>query len=633
MRPSRVLLASLVVAVSALGVGHPCLAAEGTKPKPAPVREAKTIRDLMWVWGNPEMAKKGPHTLATFAQASPAERARLLGVPNVLMAGLGLPDDDRQAEALTKQVASSPHLVWEISPDGEGLGPPFVYRETIASIRKLTKRHPQIEGVLLDDMSTQKINRGFKPEHIRQIRGLLSDTHGQAKVWGVLYTMSMNRKGIRKYIDELDVINLWTWHAKDVVDLTRNVARCEQQYPGKPIVLGLYLYDYGGNRRMPLDLLERQCTTALQLAHARRIKGIVFLTITNDAEAVKWAADWIKRVGGQRIGDRKADGSLPPPKAPVEEQTFTTKLPCPSPGPTWIEGPDDTILMSFNDGGKVRITASQDEGKHWKTISTIHQQGTRISGGYFTRLADGALLLVVTTDDGQKRVCWVRSDDDGRTWSAPTPIMDLGTNLYAYGPICVMQDGRWAYCPYFQRGEEEFRALVMRSRDGGKTWGKPIALPTPTDGNRGLTECTVVQLGPDRFLAAIRADEGKGTVDGFYLSRSRDGVQWTAPESLGERGRMPLFYRIAGTWALAYRQYDAPKGTQHSVVRFSRDGQSWSSPMTIESGVDAGPQLVRVRGKVLAFNTRYPARSNLRRHGVAIPDLTARTASGSARGK
>lgn len=47
----------------------------------------------MWVWGNPEMGKPGEHTSATFAQASPAQRARLLGVPNVVLAGHGLPND------------------------------------------------------------------------------------------------------------------------------------------------------------------------------------------------------------------------------------------------------------------------------------------------------------------------------------------------------------------------------------------------------------------------------------------------------------------------------------------------------------------------------------------------------------
>src|SRR3972149_4228030 len=95
--------------------------------------------------------------------------------------------------------------------------------------------------------------------------------------------MSLGREGINDYIKELDGIHLWTWHAKDVVDLEENVAHCERLFPKKPIVLGLYLYDYGDGRRIPLDLLEQQCATAARLAEAGRIEGIVFLTITNDA--------------------------------------------------------------------------------------------------------------------------------------------------------------------------------------------------------------------------------------------------------------------------------------------------------------------------------------------------------------
>ncbi len=297
-RPRVVVFAGLFT----LGMGGlPDVLAADPPQASRPSRPA-VIRDLMWVWGNPEMAKPGPKTLAAFAQASPASRARLLGVPNIVMAGLGLPDDEGTARRLTREVAPFPRLVWEIGPDGEGLGPPFVYRQTIALIKRLADQYRQLEGVLLDDMSTQKIDRGFKPAHIREIRRLLSGHHDRVKVWGVLYTMSMNRKGIRDYVQELDVINLWTWHAKDVVDLEKNVASCERLWPNKPIVLGLYLYDYGGGRRIPLDLLEQQCVTALKLAHAGRIRGIVFLTITNDPAAVGWAARWIKAVGDQRIG-------------------------------------------------------------------------------------------------------------------------------------------------------------------------------------------------------------------------------------------------------------------------------------------------------------------------------------------
>jgi hypothetical protein len=271
--------------------------------------ETKCIRDLIWIWGNPEMGTPGEHTVATFASASPAKRAELLGVPNVVMAGLGVPNDGKQADALTQEVAAAPRLVWEIDADGNG-GPPFVYMRRTAQIRKLVDKYPQIEGVLLDDMSTVAIDKGFKPEHIQQIRQALDGNGVSIKVWGVLYTMSYNRPQIDNYIKELDVINLWTYYAKDIPNLEKDVAHCEQKYPGKPIMLGLYLYDYGDVRRIPMDLLKQQCETALKLAHAGRIEGIVFLTIDDDPEAVSWTAEWIKRVGGQKLGLPTASSRL-----------------------------------------------------------------------------------------------------------------------------------------------------------------------------------------------------------------------------------------------------------------------------------------------------------------------------------
>ena len=270
----------------------------------------QTIRDLLWVWGNPEMAKPGEQKLASFTQASAAGRAKLLGVPNVLIAGQGIPNDDAQADALTCEVASAPCVIWEISADGAG-GPPFDYTQRITQVKKLIDKYPNIDGVLLDDMSTVGIDHGFQPEHIRRIRQSLDGKYASTKVCGVLYTMSVDRAKIDEYVQELDVISLWVWHAKDLVNLEKYVAHCEQKYPGKPIMLGLYLYDYGDNRRMPLDLLKQQCETALNLAHARRIRGIVFLTINDDAETVPWAADWVQRVGSQKIGSSAADLKLP----------------------------------------------------------------------------------------------------------------------------------------------------------------------------------------------------------------------------------------------------------------------------------------------------------------------------------
>jgi hypothetical protein len=66
-------------------------------------------------------------------------------------------------------------------------------------------------------------------------------------------------------------------------------------------VVGLYLYDYGEGRRMPMDLLELQCETALSLLSDGQVQGLVFLTIVNDVETVEWSARWIERVGDRKI--------------------------------------------------------------------------------------------------------------------------------------------------------------------------------------------------------------------------------------------------------------------------------------------------------------------------------------------
>lgn len=266
---------------------------------------AKTVRDILWIWGNPEMAKgnDADHTLATFAQASPARRAELLRVPNIVMAGSGVPNDQQLALKQTETIKHAPGIVWEILPDGDAdYRDKFEYVRRAEQVKELNAKYPQVEAVLLDDMTSVAISKGFKPEHIRGLRTQLAKDRKPIPIWGVVYTMNFGIKNIADYVNELNTINLWTWHAKDLVNLEENVAHCERTFPGKPIVLGLYLRDYGAASRMPRDLHEKQCATALKLAKAGRIAGIVFLTIDNDPEILAWTADWIARVGHEPLG-------------------------------------------------------------------------------------------------------------------------------------------------------------------------------------------------------------------------------------------------------------------------------------------------------------------------------------------
>lgn len=319
--------------------------------------------------------------------------------------------------------------------------------------------------------------------------------------------------------------------------------------------------------------------------------------------------------------------------AGLQAQEFTDRMP--GTWPTWIEGIEEgTILMSVQTESKrLLIASSSDLGKNWKVRSSLPIGRITISGGYFTRLPDRSLLLTVPENTaGKQHWSFVGSTDEGKTWSKPAPPIDqdeagLPWGL-PWGPIYVLQDGRWGVtgarvvnargqivgARSFKAEAVAWQSFLRWSSDQGKTWGEPVVFPTP-DGNKGLTEATIVQVGPKRLVAAIRSDGGvKGSFDGFYLAWSEDGIKWSVPVSLGEPGRMPQFYKVGTWWALSYRKY--AKGSSNSALRFSRDGKEWSKPLILEKGVNTGPALVQVKGRVLAFNARYPDRRQMTRHDI-----------------
>jgi hypothetical protein len=265
--------------------------------------------DMLWVWGIPEgnggyemgkgrmLSTTDP---AAFAQADAQSKAAILGIPNVLMAGDGLPNDLRRAGELSRGIAGLKRIGWELGPDG-GDGPPFVYTEKIAILKKLKQQYPRIEAVSIDDMLTSQRKKGLHPDDIATLRRQLHASVPGVSMWGIVYTMNLADPVLPEYLKSIDVVNLWTWRADELRDLDAKFAAAEKLAGGKPIVLGLYLYDYGGHRKMPPDLLQLQCEKALALARQKRIRGIVFLAVNNDAGAVTWTRDWIRKVRDQAI--------------------------------------------------------------------------------------------------------------------------------------------------------------------------------------------------------------------------------------------------------------------------------------------------------------------------------------------
>lgn len=125
----------------------------------------------------------------------------------------------------------------------------------------------------------------------------------------------------------------------------------------------------------------------------------------------------------------------------------------------------------------------------------------------------------------------VKSTDDGKTWSEPINITEMGKKeewwLWAPAPGqgITLKDGTLVF-PTQGRGKAgEAFSNITYSKDGGKTWqsSKPAI-------NESTTECMAVELSDGSIMLNMRANSNKGVTDhtnGRAIAVTKDlGENW-----------------------------------------------------------------------------------------------------------
>jgi len=249
-----------------------------------PLDNAAKLRDVMWLWA---------------LDVDDLQKAQDLGIPNIQRAiGRDLvPLREGEQELLNR----SGRVTCEISAGND-----FDFTPQLTQVQAWAREFPNIEAVLLDDMSTGKISRGLRADALAGLCHQLQSERRPFSLWGVVYTMSIDPErdqyvaNIADYMRYLDMISLWTWQAKDIPKMEENLARCEQLSGGKPVMLGLYLMG------VPQDLMEQQCELARQWAQEGRITGMLFLLGPGgdygaDTPILNWWRQWIEQVGDEPL--------------------------------------------------------------------------------------------------------------------------------------------------------------------------------------------------------------------------------------------------------------------------------------------------------------------------------------------
>jgi sialidase-1 len=246
---------------------------------------------------------------------------------------------------------------------------------------------------------------------------------------------------------------------------------------------------------------------------------------------------------------------------------------------------------SDNARATIEAMVSPDRGQTWGRPWTAvpNTAGLNVMSPAVRRLEDGALGLAYshrqsTTDAAR---LFVRSDDEGRTWSPPVRLpQEEPYTTGCHDRLAVLDGGRLV-APLHCTPDWHQHHLAVRcawSDDHGRSWRLSPALELPRvadSGESGCIEPDVAQRADGSLLMAIRT--AMGTV---FRAESRDGGEtWTGLRSLEVVGPVApaLLRRVPGTadlllvwnWHYDWRERLAGRRQRLALAISNDGGDSW----------------------------------------------------------
>jgi hypothetical protein len=254
--------------------------------------------------------------------------------------------------------------------------------------------------------------------------------------------------------------------------------------------------------------------------------------------------------------------------------------------PTPLASGGEATAAITDDGGLVVISERKDRSA--LDIARLDAAGrlegaiAPISGHFAPALVrDGSRLVLAAASRGQISIA--TSEDRGRTWSAPKPIVDreCATAADCAQPAIVV--GRdVTYLAYAAGGGLRVRA----SRDGGKTFGPPVtALP----GARGsLAVSGDGTLHVVALRGSPRGSFGAGDHEISLATSADGGRSFTRPQPISRSGELIPFY--FGT-----PRIEVDSARKWIYIAYTRGGRDGKWDLAIAATKDKGKTWARSR--------------------------------------
>lgn len=252
-------------------------------------KEQKWI-DHLWLWCHNAGVYNSIPNVPNPSDYTPVEAAAYMGIRNILMVVYG-GNPVPPFAGLQEKFNHFDRVVWSVI--GDSSSHRSGDKTDVDEIIGLSEKHPNIIGGIMDDF--------FNATRPAFALGDIAKKMRKAKLplWVVLYDHDLTRTDLAEKLALCDVINFWTWDRANLVNLKKNMAEVQKIAPGKKIVLGCYLWNFGDQTELTIDQMKFQCDQGLKWLKDGTVQELVVLgspLIGMDLPTIEWTRNLIKKI-------------------------------------------------------------------------------------------------------------------------------------------------------------------------------------------------------------------------------------------------------------------------------------------------------------------------------------------------
>ena len=264
-----------------------------------------TIGDRLWMWGHHRdsfralKGRKEHYNLPFDTRIDMADACRDMNVPGCFVVRWTNNPKKAELPEYMEQFAGTKRIGFSITDSAVES-----FDEKVRLGFEYADKMPNLTSLVMDDFWSGASKGADLPKIARVHEG--TAMRGM-KLGVVLYSDQNGVKGeFKDVLDLCDEITFWFWHGKNVDTIEGQVAKLRDLIGAeKPILLGQYMYDFGGKKALPGAVMERQLAATSRLLSQKAIDGVIFHCtplVDMNLDAVNVSRNWIKKNGCRKWG-------------------------------------------------------------------------------------------------------------------------------------------------------------------------------------------------------------------------------------------------------------------------------------------------------------------------------------------